>query len=210
MDVPLNVDVNCADGPCGRSTTIILNPVSLQVTHLVVREGKEEYMVPLDWIVESTPNHILLRCTYEELVKSERFVKMQFVGEEKIDVQNDLRRTATESDANYWPYASIDDNYVEVFGQFEQVPHDELAIHKGAHVEASDGFVGKVDEFIVDPTSYHVSHLVLRRGHLWGQRDVTIPISEIDRVEQDTVILNLNKESVKALPTLAVKRNFWR
>ena len=38
MDIPINVTVECIDGPGGRSTAIILNPITDQVTHLVVRE----------------------------------------------------------------------------------------------------------------------------------------------------------------------------
>ena len=38
MDIPLNVDVHCPDGRCGRSTHIIINPATEQVTHLVVKE----------------------------------------------------------------------------------------------------------------------------------------------------------------------------
>jgi hypothetical protein len=46
----------------------------------------------------------------------------------------------------------------------------------------------------------------MREGHLWGQRDVTIPISKIDRMEENTVYLKLDKESVEALPTIPVRR----
>ena len=38
MEIPLNVDVHCSDGHCGRSTYIILNPTTEQVTHLVVKQ----------------------------------------------------------------------------------------------------------------------------------------------------------------------------
>jgi hypothetical protein len=67
---------------------------------------------------------------------------MQFLGTEEFDVENDLRRMAAESDANYWPYRTIDDNYLEIYGKVEQIPHNELAIHRGSLVEASDGHVG--------------------------------------------------------------------
>ena len=53
---------------------------------------------------------------------------------------------------------------------------------------------GCVDEFPVDPANGHITHLVLREGHLWGQEDVTIPISEIARIEEGTVYLKLNKQ----------------
>ena len=206
MDIPLNVDVKCADGPCGRSSTIILNPISMEITHVVVKDQQEEYLVPLELITESTPTAIQLRCRVDELTKLERFVRMQFLGSEEIDLEEDLRRTATESDANYWPYNSLDDNYVEMYGQVEQIPHHELAIHRGAHVEAANGYIGQVDEFIVNPTNNHITHLVLRRGHLWGRKDISIPVKEIDYIEQDTVHLTLDKDAIKALPAVTVRR----
>jgi hypothetical protein len=39
MDIPLNAEVHCTDGVCGRSTYVIVNPVNEQVTHVVVREA---------------------------------------------------------------------------------------------------------------------------------------------------------------------------
>ena len=210
MDVPLNVDVSCADGPSGVSTTIILNPFTSEVTHVVVKEGRDEYMVPLDLVTESTPVHIQLRCTLEELRKQDLFVKMQFLGTESRSAEAELRRDAAESDANWWPYTQIDDQYLEVYDQVEQIPHNELAIHKGAKVRASDGHIGQVDAFIVNPTNNHISHLVLKEKHLFGRREVTISISEIDRIEQDTVYLKLDKKSVRALPDVPLSRRYWR
>jgi hypothetical protein len=37
--------------------------------------------------------------------------------------------------------------------------------------------------FVVDPKTGHITHLVLREGHLWGQRDVAIPVNAIERIE---------------------------
>jgi sporulation protein YlmC with PRC-barrel domain len=206
MDIPLNVDVQCADRPGGRSTTIILNPVSNEITHVVVKDRSEEYLIPLDEIVESGPQHIQLRITYEEMIRHQRFVKMQFLGQEDMQLDVSTMMVAAESDATWWPYTTVEDHYADVYGQAEQVPHDELAIHRGAHVEASDGHIGTVDEFVVNPVNNHITHLVLRRGHLWGQKDVTIPISEIDHIGPDTVHLTLDKESVKALPAVPVRK----
>jgi hypothetical protein len=39
---------------------------------------------------------------------------------------------------------------------------------------------------------------------------VTIPISEIDRFEEDTVYLKLDKDQVEALPTVPVRRRHSR
>ncbi len=37
INIPLNVDVYCSDGMCGRSSQVIVDPVNKQVTHLVVK-----------------------------------------------------------------------------------------------------------------------------------------------------------------------------
>jgi hypothetical protein len=47
---------------------------------------------------------------------------------------------------------------------------------------------------------------VLREGHLWGQKDVTIPVSQIERIEEDAVHLKLDKRSIEALPAIPVRR----
>ena len=49
-------------------------------------------------------------------------------------------------------------------------------MHPGASVEATDGQVGRVQEFVIDPQNNRVTHLVLHEGHLWGKKDVTIPL----------------------------------
>ncbi len=68
------------------------------------------------------------------------------------------------------------------------------------------GRVGRLDELLVKPTSARITHLVVREGHLWGQKDVTIPIEQIDRIEEDGVYLKLDKHGVVALPTTPARR----
>jgi hypothetical protein len=45
---------------------------------------------------------------------------------------------------------------------------------------------------------------VLREGHMWGQKDVTIPVEQIDHMEKASVYLKLDKRSIGALPTTPV------
>jgi hypothetical protein len=46
----------------------------------------------------------------------------------------------------------------------------------------------------------------MREGHLWGKKEVTIPVSAVDFADADTVYLKLDKKDVKALPAVSVKR----
>lgn len=103
-----------------------------------------------------------------------------------------------------WPF--VVPKWVEV--EHESIPPGELGVRRGARVRATDGNVGRVDEFVVDPTSGHITHLVLREGLPWDQEEVTIPITEIDRIEEKTVYLKLDKDSVEALPAVPVRRGW--
>ena len=83
MDVSVHADVECTDGLCGQSTYIIVDPVRKQVTHLVVKERTfphVEYLVPLDLVVESTPDLIRLHCTRDELPMQDSFTELEFVS----------------------------------------------------------------------------------------------------------------------------------
>jgi sporulation protein YlmC with PRC-barrel domain len=112
------------------------------------------------------------------------------------------------SSAWLWPYVTAEGGY-GTYINVEQISHEELAIHRGAQVSATDGQVGKVDEFVINPENDKITHLVLREGHLWGQKDIMIPITEIDRTETDTVYLKLSKDAIEHLPAMQVKR-WWR
>jgi sporulation protein YlmC with PRC-barrel domain len=201
MDIPIGVDVECVDGSCGKSSYVVVNPIRREITHIVVEPGgllvQPERLVPLDLVAESTPSLIRLNCTKDEFKALELFVDLEYIKEELSDFDY-------AGEYLLAPYRLPDVALTPV--EVEQIPPDELAVRRGARVEATDGHVGRVDEFLIDPESEHITHLVMREGHLWGQRDVTIPISKVDRMEENTVYLKLDKESVEALPTIPVRR----
>lgn len=205
MDIPINVDVYCALEPCGRSTSLIVNPVNEEVTHIVVTEKNFPYikrLVPISEIFESTPHAIKLRCTPEKFAHLEPYEETDFISEGSMESSLPYKDPYL-----VWPYSLYEGGPLEL--NQEHIPAGEIAIHLGTPVHAKDGKVGKVDEFLVDPTSNHITHLVLREGHLWGQKDVTIPVSEINTIGEDEVYLRLGKEAIEKLPAVPVIRN-WK
>ena len=194
MDVPVDATVECTDGPCGRSTYAIIDPAKERVTHVVIQESGltgSERLVPVDVISESTPERIRLRCSVEELQGMEPFAKPQYLpGEEPL-----LMYPA----GRYMVWSTGISGFRPLIER-NKAPVGELAISRGARVEARDGKVGQVDEFLTDPVGQKITHLVLRQGHLWGRRDVTVPADQIDRIEGGVVYLKLDKKGIEALP----------
>jgi hypothetical protein len=201
MDIPTDVQVYCEDEPCGRSTYIILNPVTDEVTHLVVKQEtfpSTDRLVPVSLIAESTPQRILLRCSKAEMSKMPPFTETEFVPPADGEMDPLLM----------WPYAVPETAAMTL--EHERIPPGELAIRRGARVQASDGYVGQVDEFLVDQQNCHVTHLVMREGHLWGAKDVAIPVSDVVRMDEDTVYLGLDKAGIEKLPTIPIRRRRQR
>lgn len=194
MDIPMNAEVYCSNKLCGISTYMVLKPATEQVTHLVVKRRHSpytEHLVPIEIVLETTPKRIDLRCSEQELANMEAFLETDFM---------EVKIPRYAGPFLIGAYAIPDTEQVRV--EREHLPAGELAIHKGAGVEATDGHVGKVDEFLVDPIDEHITHLILREGHFWGhKKDVTIPVSQIDRLEEETVYLKLDKHSIEALPS---------
>jgi sporulation protein YlmC with PRC-barrel domain len=71
-------------------------------------------------------------------------------------------------------------------------------------VEATDGFVGQVDELLINAKDMQVTHLVLLERHIFQKREIAVPISQIDHIEGGTVYLKLDRRSVEALPTTPI------
>jgi sporulation protein YlmC with PRC-barrel domain len=74
-------------------------------------------------------------------------------------------------------------------------------VRRNERVYANDGEIGRVEGLVIDPRSHHVSHVLLQEGHLFGRREVTIPISAVTGVE-DGVHLNITKQQVANLPVV--------
>ena len=204
MEFPLNVDVHCSDGHCGTSTYIVLNPVKEQVSHIVVK-GKGasaiERLVSAKLVASTAAEVIVLSCTREEFAKLEPFNQTDFIYANVPQHASDPTLTML------WPYVVPVKRIVDE--KVRRIPPGELAVRRGTRVRATDGWVGRVDEFIVEPESGNITHLVLREGHPWKEKEVTIPVSQIGRIEEKVVYLKIDKKAIASMPSVPVKRR-WK
>ena len=213
MEIQVQTQVHCTDGVCGRSEYVLIDPVQDQVTHVVVRDDAAphtEYVVPVDLLTESDEHTIHLRISQEDLRKLDPFIKTEVV-EEKMPTMYAGRLGSPAGYGMgtfyYLPYV-VPEGTMRLPVEHLQVPPGELAVRRGLRVQATDGEVGRVDEFMVDSESGCITHLVMHEGHLWGHRDVLIPLSAIDEIRDESVCLKLDKQQVEALPTFPVRRHW--
>ncbi|HXK24078.1 MAG TPA: PRC-barrel domain-containing protein [Myxococcota bacterium] len=202
MNIPINAKVECTDGSCGRSTNVVVNPVNRTVTHVAIEDkslpDNPTRLVPVADVAGVTDDTIRLNCARTDVANLGPFVVADFVQ------QSPSGGAYSSGDAYSAQYVVDDTAYDEVHE--EEIPEGELGLYGGMHVEASDGRVGKLDELVLDSKSGAITGLVMRRGHLWGSRDVTVPVDQIEFTDGDTVYLKLDKLAVGTLPAMKVRR----
>jgi sporulation protein YlmC with PRC-barrel domain len=210
----IGAEASCSDGVCGEVSRVVVDPVARAVTHLVVepkhRQGLGR-LVPLD-LVDAATGKIRLRCTLAQFGQLDSAEETEFLP-------------GTGGYADYgpgqvltWPYyglgmggmgmgigggmgfgggmsaGSVPQTIVE-----DTLPLGEVAVRRGEHVHATDGDIGQVQGLVIDPRSRHVTHVLLQEGHLWGRKEVAIPIGLVTGVK-DGIHLSIGKQEVADLP----------
>ena len=188
MNIHLRAQVEATDGRVGELTRVVVDSRNQVLTHLVVRGHGVlgvERLVPIDDVVDATAERVSLRASradFESMPPFDRTVE-------------------------YTP-PGIGDTYVdqirgddEIMVDQELIPEDEVAVRGGERVEATDGSIGHVDGVIVDQTSRAITHILLREGHLWHTRTVTIPLDQFDRVEHNVIYLSVSKQQIEPMVT---------
>ena len=81
----------------------------------------------------------------------------------------------------------------------QAVPLGETEVERHEHVHAIDGEIGQVEGFVVNSADHAVTHVLLKEGHLWGRKQVAIPVSAVASVDAG-IRLNITKKQVEDLP----------
>ncbi|MBN1264351.1 MAG: hypothetical protein JXA25_02580 [Anaerolineales bacterium] len=201
MNIAIDARIVCETGVCGSVSCVIINPVNNELTHVVVDDAVypyTRYVIPTSLLEETESNVLRMKGTKKDFSKLEHFIEHRFIKSDEAHGFYPASRHV------YLPFGwPIHEEFAKL--EVEHIPQGELAIHRGATVEAVDGPIGKVDQFLVLPPNGHITHLIMLENHRWGNSRVTIPISAIDHTAKDVVYLKLNKAEIKTLPDIPIK-----
>jgi sporulation protein YlmC with PRC-barrel domain len=212
--------VRCADKAFGELADVVIDPTTRRVTHLVVqpdRPSEPARLVPVDRVRgrEEGDGTIVLDGSVAEIgqlesVRQAAYLRLgEFPVEDpdwEVGVENVLALPYyPDLDAIEGQPIAYDDH---VMWNYDRIPKGDVEIGRATPVTSADGHhLGHVDGFGVDGED-HIAHLVLEHGHLWGKREVVVPIGAVARVATDAVVLALSKDEVGALESRRVHR--WR
>jgi sporulation protein YlmC with PRC-barrel domain len=184
----IGAEASCSDGRCGEVRRFIIDPATDAVTHLVIEpkhRGEPGRLVPVN-LIDTTAGGIRLRCTIAEFDNLDPAEERELVEGVGAGIPMPVG-----------PPMGIPEP-AQVVVQ-DVVPKGEIEVSPGEPVHALDGEIGKVQGFLVDPGDHRVTHVLLQEGHLWGRKEVAIPVSAVTGVE-DGVRLSITKQQVENLP----------
>jgi hypothetical protein len=72
----------------------------------------------------------------------------------------------------------------------------------GYHIQASDGTIGHVCDFMMDDERWAIDQLVIKIGHRFSGKETLAPTTCVERISYDksTIYVNLTEEAVKQSP----------
>jgi hypothetical protein len=180
---------NCSDGFCGEVRRVIIKPETLAVTHLVVDPGHDPArLVPLH-LVETVAGEVRLRCSLAEFGQLDRA--------EETEIYEDIGNPGGAL-SGMGVGTVRQHKHVRTFVT-DAVPVGEEEVSRGEPVYAVDGEIGRVHGFLVSLDDQRVTHVLLGEGHLWGRKEIAIPVSAVTGAE-DGIRLNITKQQVEDLP----------
>jgi sporulation protein YlmC with PRC-barrel domain len=209
----IGTGASCSDAAAGTLSRVIIDPVAKAVTHLVVdpEHGQDHgRLVPLDLVnLDDTAGEIRLRCTKAEFENLAPAEETQF-----LPATSDYDGYGP-GQIGFLPYYGLGGGMIvpgfsPIAGEMppqvlttDTVPLGDVEIRRGEPVQATDGDIGRVQGLVIDAGSGHVTHVLLQEGHLWGRKEVAIPISAVTSTA-DGIQLKIAKQDVQDLPPVDI------
>jgi hypothetical protein len=208
IEFVIGTEVGCSGANCGRVTFIVVDPLAKKLTHVIVAPDSAREparLVPVE-LVKRTRDGIELLCTMDDFQALEPAVETYFLRDPPGD-------WGPRSDQVLgWPFFAMAPGgsgiatpaIADLEPQY-RVPPGEVLVRRGQQVRAADGPIGKVSGLVVDHVDGMVTHILLEQGHLWGRKQVAIPIGDVTGLDEDGVAVRLTKDEIRDLPPVEIE-----
>ena len=216
LEFTIGAHVRCTDGQVGHLIWVVADRGTSPwvITHLVVepahRSGLGRF-VPLDHVsaVDPETGAITLTDSEKEFAQLDSAEMTEFVpGSEAYETYGPAQfvtRPYYADEVNFSGNA-VPETALTVTSDAPLPDGDRgVAVH-AVPAHATDGAIGHLEGLVIEPGTHRVTHVLLQEGHLWGRRDVAIPLSVVQDLDDSGLQLSVTKQEVGDLPPVPVGR----
>jgi uncharacterized protein YrrD len=208
MNLALGTTVRCSDGAARELADIVVDAPGRRVTHLVVqpkRQHEEARLVSLELVGEDANGGVSLFCTAETLDGLERVREYAYLPAGQQPDENPQWDVGVEDVLVVPSVEPLDMAEPEldpnVNLMYDRVPKGEVELRVSSSVYSKDEHrVGSVNGVVVGEDGM-ITELTLQRGHLWWQREISVPVDAIASLENDVATLGVEKSELKRFPS---------
>ncbi len=214
LEIKEGTPVFTSDGKeVGKINRFVLNPVTDEVTHLVVQKGwllPEDKVVPFEMVDSASEDKVTLKKDLDDFDQLPPFEETRFVQAkpgEGIPVTGGRTHYVP---TYYWypppngyigypayglPYPTWPPTVTQ-----QNIPANTVPLENGSNVISSDGkHVGDVERLFVEPESKKVTHFLISQGLLFTDRKM-VPVNWVKSVKENEVDLTVSSQFLEALP----------
>lgn len=195
----------------GEIDRVVLDPMTKEVTHLVVRKGfllTRDKVVPIDAVTTTSEERVIIQDV-DDLDTLSDFEETYYIrvgdgGPQAIFPPGYVRPYYwyPPAGSTWWAAARVP-NYPPppyVQGVRRNIPAGTVPLKEGASViTADDDHVGNVERVLAEPTQDRATHLLISQGLLPKETKV-VPTSWITRVAENEVHLAVTSGLIERLP----------
>lgn len=215
MEYSKGTPVVTADGSAaGRLAKIVVDPVTDEVTHLVVEKGvvrKQTRVVPIDRVKSATSGEICLQVEADHLDELPTFEEDCYVMLDDEEMERTGMGAGTDLNRapalyGYWPVSGGGAGPLPgtaparfVADTCTNVPSGAAVLSEGTVVVgADDRELGRIERVISqdDDPEGRVSHFVISQGTVRKKRRL-VPIEWVERIEDRKVRLAVGSRTVE-------------
>ncbi|MEJ2413223.1 MAG: PRC-barrel domain-containing protein [Anaerolineales bacterium] len=194
------------DQKIGELESVIVEPATEEITHLVVRKGgvlnTEDKLVPISLVAQSDKTQIKLHEFEGDVDDLQNYQTSMFVPLDNY-INDDLEGEVIPL-VFYPPLSSPRAYSAHLTGMpviKKELPGDEEALREGAEVVGMEGKkLGQVKEVILDPKTDRVTQLLVKEGVLF-KKEYLIPVEWVRSIEENEVDLYVNQNLIENLPS---------
>src|SRR4051812_13866738 len=214
MQLRLGTHVRYEGSVIGEVADVVIDPVSRRLTHVVVEANDgQARLVPASLVSGSEPDghELVMTCSKAEFDALRSILEFSYVSLDEFPTSDGDSDVGVETVISMPLYGAEEfGDYAGEVGSsvglaYHRIPKGEAEVRRSSAVISADGHqIGAACGFVLYED--RVTHVVLERGHLWGTRDVTIPIDAVKSIATDELTLSIDKDEVSALPSVRVHR----